>query len=75
MKQASTFTCWVEQSADGAWAAMCPDLPGLLLAGDTREEMLKDSNAIVADYLLEMEKRGLPLPTPGEHLVEITVPA
>ena len=54
---------------------MCPDLPGLLLVGDSRAEMLEDADDAVADYLLEMAKRGLPLPTPGEHLATITVTA
>ncbi len=69
------YTFWIERGSDGAWAGMCPDLPGLLLAGDRREEMLANVKEIVVDYILEMEKRGLPLSTPGEHLVTIAVPA
>jgi len=69
------FIFFVERSDDDGWSATCPDLPGLLLAGDTQAEMLKDRRAIVADYLMEMTKRGFAIPRPGEHILKIAVPA
>ena len=53
------FTFVVERSDDGGWSAVCPDLPGLLLAGDTQAEMLQDAREVVRDYLREMTARGL----------------
>jgi len=69
------FTFVIERSDDGGWSATCPDLPGLLLAGDTEAEMLEDARAIVADYVIEMTKRGFEIPQPGEHFVKIAVTA
>ncbi len=69
------YTFVIERSEDGGWSAACPDLPGLVLAGDTQVEMLKDAREIVADYVMEMTKRGFEIPQPGEHFVKIAVPA
>jgi len=69
------YTFVIERSDDGGWSATCPDLPGLLLAGDTEAEMLEDARVIVTDYVFEMTKRGFEIPRPGTHFVRIAVPA
>lgn len=69
------FTFVVERSDDGGWSATCPDLPGLLLAGDTKAEMLEDAREVVADYIFEMAKRGFKISQTGEHFLKIAVPA
>jgi hypothetical protein len=40
MTDALEYTIVLEEAQDGGWRALAPDLPGLLIAGDTREELL-----------------------------------
>ncbi|MBV8356024.1 MAG: type II toxin-antitoxin system HicB family antitoxin, partial [Candidatus Eremiobacteraeota bacterium] len=46
-----------------------PDLPGLLLAADTREELLESAPGAIADHLEALRDRNLPVPQPGEVAV------
>ncbi len=62
-----TYTIILEQGDDGGWAATAPDLPGLLLAADTREELLATAPAAIADHLDALRAEGLPVPEPATH--------
>ena len=68
-----TYTIVLERARDGGWTGVAPDLPGLLLAGDTREELLEKAPAAIADYLDAMRERGLAPGEPGEYAVNVTV--
>ncbi len=70
-----TYTILIEKNERGdGWAALAPDLPGLLLIGDTREALLDDAPGAITDYLDTLRAEGLPVPKPSIHeLVTITV--
>ncbi len=64
----------LERAGDGGWSAIAPDLPGLLLAADTREELLAEAPAAIADHLHALREEGLPVPEPGQvELVQVAV--
>jgi predicted RNase H-like HicB family nuclease len=69
-----TYTLVLEQAEDGGWGAMAPDLPGVLLMGDTREQIISEAPEIIADYFDAMCEDGHPIPEPGWFAVQITVP-
>ena len=53
-----------ERGKDGGWGAYAPDLPGLGVAAETREEvdnLIRDGIKIHIDGLIE---DGLPIPEP-----------
>ena len=80
-----TYMIVPERSHDGSWWALAPDLPGLLMYGDTREELLASAPDAIADYLDALRDYGDPIPVPGtnckepltsqEHPVPVTVSA
>lgn len=74
-KSGSTYTFMMEHGTDGGWAAVCPDLPGLILTSDTREALFNDAELIIADYLSAMADQGFPTPKPGEHVRTIAISA
>ncbi len=64
-----------ERAADGGWGAYAPDLPGLGVVGDTREEtgqLIRDGIAIHIAGLIE---DGLPVPEPITQAERIAVSA
>ena len=64
----------LEQAGDGGWSASVPNLPGLLLAGDTREDLLATAPGAIADHLDALRELRLPIPRPGEiELIRIAV--
>ncbi len=69
-----TYTVLIERGDDGGWAGMAPDLPGLLLLGDSREEVVAQAPGAIADYLDSMRDSGHPAPEPRYEAVNV-VPA
>jgi predicted RNase H-like HicB family nuclease/predicted RNA binding protein YcfA (HicA-like mRNA interferase family) len=64
----------LERAEDGGWSAIAPDLPGLVLAADTREELLAEAPSAIADYLDALRDEHLPVPKPGEvDFVQVAV--
>ncbi len=64
-----------EQGKDGGWSAYAPDLPGLGVAAETKEEvviLLRDGIKI---YLDELREDGLPIPKPTTSADVISVAA
>lgn len=68
-----TYTIVLERGEDDAWSGYAPDLPGLLLLGDTREGLIRDAAAAISDYLEVMRERGLAPGKVGEHIANIAV--
>ncbi|MEO6991649.1 MAG: type II toxin-antitoxin system HicB family antitoxin [Candidatus Baltobacteraceae bacterium] len=62
----STYPIILDRADDGGWSAIAPDLPGLLLAADTREELLARAPAAIADHIEALRDERLPVPDPGE---------
>jgi predicted RNase H-like HicB family nuclease len=64
-----------EQGEDGGWGAYAPDLPGLGVAAETREEvevLIRDGIKI---YIEELCSNGLPIPPAVTTAERITVAA
>ena len=67
------YTIVLEEAQDGGWSALAPDLPGLLIAGDTREELLASAPDALATYLEAMRDLGHPVPRPGSRVAQVRV--
>ncbi len=68
------YTILLERGDDGGWSGMAPDLPGLLLLGDSREAVIAQAPNVIADYLDAMRDSGFPVPEPRYDAVNV-VPA
>jgi len=62
-----------EQAADGGWGAYPPDLPGVGIVGETREEARQLIREAIAIHLEGLREDGLPIPEPSGEYVEIAV--
>jgi predicted RNase H-like HicB family nuclease len=58
------YTVIYEQAADGGWGAYAPDLPGLGVVGDTREEAHRLIVEGIAIHIAGLIEDGLPVPEP-----------
>jgi predicted RNase H-like HicB family nuclease len=65
----------MEQAEDGTWTGMAPDVPGLLFAADTREELIAEAPSHIAMHLDATKAAGLPLPHPGTFTTTVEVAA
>jgi predicted RNase H-like HicB family nuclease len=68
--QTVTYSIVPERSHDGSWWAIAPDLPGLLMCGDSRDELIANAPAAMADYFDAMRESGHPISPPGTNPVE-----
>ena len=69
------YTVIYERANDGGWGAYVPDLPGLGVVGETREEahtLIVDGMALHVAGLVE---DGLPVPEPASYAELVIVPA
>jgi predicted RNase H-like HicB family nuclease len=64
-----------EQAADGGWGAYAPDLPGLGVAAETREEVATLIREGITIYIEELLADGLPIPAPTTTAERIAVAA
>ena len=64
-----------EQGKDGGWGAYAPDLPGLGVAAETREEVATLIREGIQIYLEELREDGLPIPEPTTTAERIAVAA
>jgi predicted RNase H-like HicB family nuclease len=64
-----------EQGKDGGWGAYAPDLPGLGVAAETREEVATLIREGILIYLEELREDGLPIPEPTTTADTISVAA
>ncbi|HEY4010025.1 MAG TPA: type II toxin-antitoxin system HicB family antitoxin [Acidobacteriaceae bacterium] len=64
-----------ERGKDGGWGAYAPDLPGLGVAAETREEV----EALIRDgiklHIAGLREDGLPIPEPTTTAERISVAA
>jgi predicted RNase H-like HicB family nuclease len=51
-----------EQETDGRWIAEVPDLPGVLVYGQTRDEAIRKAQALSLHVLAERLEHGETLP-------------
>ena len=68
------FRIFIEQDEDGVFVVECPNLPGCVSQGKTREEALANIRDAIEGYLASLKKHGEPIPPPiGEDIVEVKV--
>jgi predicted RNase H-like HicB family nuclease len=64
-----------EQAQDGGWGAYAPDLPGLGVVGETREEAEAFIRKGIAMHIAGLREDGLPIPAPTTTAERIAVAA
>jgi predicted RNase H-like HicB family nuclease len=69
------YTVIFEQGKDGGWGAYAPDLPGLGVAAETREEVATLIREGIQIYIEELREDGLPIPEPTTTAERIAVAA
>jgi antitoxin HicB len=68
------FRVIIEQDEDGVFTVYCPNLPGCISQGKTREEALRNIQEAIAGYTESLKKHGEPIPPPiTEEIVEVAV--
>ena len=61
----------IEQAEDGSFGAYAPDLPGLIAAGDSREEAERHIREALPTHLALMREQGETIPKPTAIAVEV----
>jgi antitoxin HicB len=66
------FRVIIEPDEDGVFVAECPNLPGCISQGKTREEAVVNIKEAISGYLSSLKKHDEPVPPPiSEEVVEI----
>jgi predicted RNase H-like HicB family nuclease len=71
----SEYLVIIEQGKDGGWGAYAPDLPGLGVAAETREEVSLLIREGIQIYIAGLREDGLPIPAPTTTAERIAVAA
>ncbi|MBI5227715.1 type II toxin-antitoxin system HicB family antitoxin [Candidatus Micrarchaeota archaeon] len=62
----------IEQDEDGIYVATCPNLPGCISQGKTREEALENIKDAISGYITRLKKHNEPVPPSiQEEVVEV----
>jgi len=69
------YTVIFEQGKDGGWGAYAPDLPGLGVVGETREEAEEFIRKGISMHIAGLREDGLPIPEPTTTAERIAVAA
>lgn len=64
------FNVTVDRDEDGMWIVECPNIPGCVSQGQTKEEALLNIKDAIAACLQVRAERGFPL-TVETHQVEV----
>jgi predicted RNase H-like HicB family nuclease len=68
------FRVIIEQDEDGVFVVECPNLPGCISQGKTRQESLTNINDAIKGYLESLKKHNEPIPPSiMEEIVEVAV--
>ena len=66
------FRIIIEQDEDDTFVVRCPNLPGCISQGKTREEALENIRDAIEGYLASLKKHNEPIPPPiEEEVVEV----
>lgn len=66
------FRITIEQDEDGTYTVKCPNLPGCISQGKTREEALRNIKDAIEGYLISLKKHNEPIPPSiEEEVVEV----
>jgi predicted RNase H-like HicB family nuclease len=69
------YTVIYERASDGGWGAYAPDLPGLGVVAETREEAHQLIAEGMALHIAGLIEDGLPVPEPASFAERVTVAA
>jgi predicted RNase H-like HicB family nuclease len=69
-----TYTVILERGNDGGWGAYVPDLPGLGVVGNTREEAHQLIREGISIHIAGMIEDGFPVPEPSSFAELVSVP-
>ena len=69
------YTVSFEHGYDGGWGAYAPDLPGLGVAAETRDEVATLIREGIAIHVAGLIEDSLPVPEPTSYAGLITVTA
>ena len=61
------FAVVVTHEEDSGWVGRVPDLPGLVAAGDTLDEMMGDLEGVKEVYVASLLLRGHDVPAPRPY--------
>jgi predicted RNase H-like HicB family nuclease len=68
------YTVIIERGKDGGWGAYAPDLPGLGVVADTREEVETLIREGVKIHIEALREEGFPVPEPASFAELVSVP-
>ena len=71
----ANYTAVFEQAEDGTWGGYFPDLPVILVNGNTLEEAQENARTGLEFWIEDMKEQGLPLPAPTTHVLAFEVAA
>jgi predicted RNase H-like HicB family nuclease len=69
----SEYLAVIEREGD-SWGAFCPDLPGVGVVGDTREEVERLVREAIEMHVQALRNAGQPVPEPtavGSTIVDV----
>jgi len=67
------YAAGLEQAEDGTWGGYFPDLPVILVNGETLDEAQENARTGLEFWLEDMKEQGLPIPVPNTQVVAIEV--
>lgn len=68
------FRVLIEQDEDGVFVAECPNLPGCVSQGSTRDEAVENIKDAIAEYLESLRRHNKPIPpSTWETTVQVQV--
>jgi predicted RNase H-like HicB family nuclease len=66
------LTVELEREADGRWIAEVPALPGVLAYGSTREEAVRNVQALALRVIADRIQHGEPTPVDPAEVFDVT---
>jgi antitoxin HicB len=58
------YLVYLEPAEEGGYVVSCPDFPGCVTQGESRDEALEMIRDAIQGYVVSLEKQGEPVP-PG----------
>ncbi len=69
------YTGVFAQAGDGSWGGYVPDLPTIVVNGDTLEEAQENMRTGIEFWVESMKEEGLAIPAPSTFAASIEVAA
>jgi predicted RNase H-like HicB family nuclease len=68
------FRIIIQQDEDGVFVSECPNLPGCISQGKTREEAIENIQDAIKGYVESLKKHNEPIPPSiQEEIIEVVV--